>query len=46
MFTAAVVTGSKQPEAAKRLIDFLASELTSAAIEKSGMEPVGKRSIR
>jgi molybdate transport system substrate-binding protein len=46
VFTAATVSGSNQPAAAKRLIEFLASERTSAAIEKSGMEPVGKRSMR
>jgi molybdate transport system substrate-binding protein len=46
VFAAAIVTGSNQPDAGKRLIEFLASERTSAAIKKSGMEPVGKRSMR
>ena len=39
VFTAAVVTGSKELEAAKRLIAFLASERSTAAIRESGMEP-------
>ncbi len=40
VFAAAVVTGAKQPDAAKRLIQFLASDRTAAAIEKSGMDRV------
>jgi molybdate transport system substrate-binding protein len=40
VFVAAVLSGSKQLEPSKRLIDFLASDRTSAAIERSGMEPV------
>lgn len=43
VFAAAIVTGSKEREAAKRLVEFLASERASAPIRKSGMEPVGKR---
>ena len=39
MFSAAVVKGSAQPEAAKRLIQFLASGRAAAAITKNGMEP-------
>jgi molybdate transport system substrate-binding protein len=39
MFSAAIVRGSSEPDAAKRLIDFLASARASAAIAKSGMEP-------
>jgi molybdate transport system substrate-binding protein len=39
VFTAAMVTGSKEPESSKRLIAFLASENATAAIKKSGMEP-------
>jgi molybdate transport system substrate-binding protein len=39
VFTAAIVAGSKQTEAAKRLIAFLASEDARATIRKSGMEP-------
>ncbi len=40
VFAAAVVTGAKAPEAAKRLIQFLTSEHTAVAIEKSGMDRV------
>ena len=43
VFTAAVVKGSKEPEASKRLIAFLASENARAAIKKSGMEPSRSR---
>ena len=43
VFSAAMVTGSKQPEASKRLIAFLASEGATAAIKKSGMEPLRSR---
>ena len=39
VFSAAMVAGSRQPEASKRLIAFLASENARAAIRKSGMEP-------
>jgi molybdate transport system substrate-binding protein len=39
VFTAAMVTGSKDREASKRLIAFLASESASMAIRRSGMEP-------
>ena len=40
IFAAAVVAGSKEMEAARRLIAFLASERASATIRASGMEPV------
>ena len=43
VFAAAVVAGSKELEASKRLIEFLASERASGAIKSSGMEPLGKR---
>jgi len=43
LFSAAVVAGSKEADAGKRLIEFLASDGASAAIQKSGMEPLGKR---
>jgi molybdate transport system substrate-binding protein len=43
VFGAAMVAGSKEPDAARELIDFLASERASAMIRKSGMEPLGKR---
>lgn len=39
-FSAAIVTGSKQIEACKRLIAFLTSARAAEAIRKSGMEPV------
>ena len=43
MFSAAIVQGSKQADAAKRLIQFLASDRAAAAIRKNGMEPAGGR---
>lgn len=43
VFAAAVVAGSKEPDAAKRLIAFLASERAAATIRSSGMEPLGNR---
>jgi molybdate transport system substrate-binding protein len=42
VFSAAVVTGAKQSDAAKKLIAFLASQGAADAIKHSGMEPVGK----
>lgn len=42
VFAAAVVAGSSEVEAAKRLIAFLASERASDAIRRSGMEPLTK----
>ncbi len=39
VFSAAVVAGSKQVEASKRLIEFFTSGDATAAIRKSGMEP-------
>jgi molybdate transport system substrate-binding protein len=39
VFTTALLAGSKEPEASKRLIAFLASESAMKAIRKSGMEP-------
>jgi molybdate transport system substrate-binding protein len=38
VFAAAVVKGAKDPKAAKRLIDFLASEKATPAVEKTGMK--------
>jgi molybdate transport system substrate-binding protein len=46
VFAAAIVAGSDHLEEAKRLIDFLASGLAAAAIEKSGMELLGNRHAR
>jgi len=43
VFAAAVVAGSNEFEAAKRLIAFLISEHASETIRSSGMEPLGKR---
>ncbi len=40
VYSAAVVAGSKAIEASKRLIAFLSSERATAAIRKSGMEPM------
>jgi len=40
MFTAAIVNTSRRPEHARRLIEFLASGKTAAAIINSGMGPV------
>jgi molybdate transport system substrate-binding protein len=37
-FAAAVVKGAKDPDAAKRLIAFLASEKATPAVEKTGMK--------
>ena len=41
VFVAAVVTGAKEVDAAKRLIAFLSSEGAFAAIRSGGMEPLG-----
>ena len=41
VFAAAVVKGTKNPEASKRLIDFLASEKATPTVEKSGMKRPG-----
>ena len=43
VYAAAVVTGSKQADASKRLIVFLSSDRAAAAIKKSGMEPLRAR---
>ena len=40
VFSAAVVAGSKEIEASKRLIEFLASPRASEGIKSSGMEPL------
>ena len=42
-FAAAVVAGSNELEASRRLIAFLASDRAAAAIRNNGMEPVEKR---
>jgi molybdate transport system substrate-binding protein len=43
VFSAAVVTGSKEITTSKRLITFLSSTSATAAIRKSGMEPAHPR---
>jgi len=43
VFAAAVLAGSNEVEAARRLIAFLASERAFGAIRDSGMEPLAKR---
>jgi molybdate transport system substrate-binding protein len=43
VFTAAIVGSTHHSEQAKRLIEFLASDQTTAAIKNSGMTPVGNR---
>jgi len=43
VYAAAIIAGSKQTEASRRLISFLSSEPTAAAIKKSGMEPSRRR---
>jgi molybdate transport system substrate-binding protein len=43
VFSAAIVAGAKEVESAKRLIAFLASQSASAAIKRSGMEPLGRK---
>ena len=43
VFAAAMVDTSRRVKQAKRLIEFLASERTDAAIAKSGMERAGRR---
>jgi molybdate transport system substrate-binding protein len=44
IFAAAVVAGSKEIEAAKQLIAFLASERASGTIRSCGMEPLSRAS--
>jgi molybdate transport system substrate-binding protein len=46
VFAAAIVAGSDRRDEAQRLIDFLASAHAAAAIEQSGMEPLGNRAAR
>jgi molybdate transport system substrate-binding protein len=43
VFSAGVVAGTGEIESAKRLIAFLASQSASAAIKRSGMEPLSRR---
>ena len=43
MFGAAVVAGSKEADAGKKLIAFLSSGRVAAAVRQNGMEPAAKR---
>ena len=43
VFTAAMVKTAQNPEQAGKLIEFLASDQTKAAIKNAGMQPVGNR---
>jgi molybdate transport system substrate-binding protein len=43
VFAAAVVSSAAQPEAARKLIAFLASAAAAGAVRGSGMEPLGPR---
>ena len=43
VFSAAIVAGAKQTDAAKKLIAFLASQSAADAIKHSGMEPLNSR---
>jgi molybdate transport system substrate-binding protein len=40
VFSAGIATGSKEPEAGRALITFLASPAAAAAVTKSGLEPM------
>ncbi len=40
VFSAGIVVGTKEPEAARSLITFLASPSAAAAIKESGLEPI------
>lgn len=42
VFSAGIVVGSKEPAAAKALIDFLSSDAAAPALKKSGLEPIRK----
>jgi molybdate transport system substrate-binding protein len=46
IFSAGIVVGSREPEAAKALINFLASPAAAATIRESGMEPMVTRRTR
>ena len=43
VFTASITATAQHPEQAKRFIEYLASGQTTAAIENSGMQPLGHR---
>jgi molybdate transport system substrate-binding protein len=46
LFTAAIVKTAHNTEQARQLIEFLASEASTAAIKNSGMTPAGNRSTQ
>jgi molybdate transport system substrate-binding protein len=46
LYAAAIVAGSKEPEASKRLIAFLSSDRSTVAIKKSGLERLKRPSTR
>jgi molybdate transport system substrate-binding protein len=46
VFSAGIVVGSKEPEAARALIAYLASPKAAAAVRESGMEPVTQAGSR
>ena len=43
VYAAAIVVGSKETEAARQLIAFLSSDVTTAALKNNGMEPSKRR---
>jgi molybdate transport system substrate-binding protein len=43
VFSTAMVAGAKEPESARRLLEFLTSESAKTAIRKHGMEPARSR---
>lgn len=43
VYAAAIVAGSKEPEASRRLIAYLSSDAATAAIKESGMEPARRQ---
>jgi len=43
VFSAAIVSGSKEPDVSKRVLEFLTSEKANSAIKESGMEPPKSR---
>jgi molybdate transport system substrate-binding protein len=43
VYAAAIVAGSREPDASRRLIAFLASPNATAAIKNSGMDPLERR---
>jgi len=46
VFSAGILSNSREPEAAGALIRFLASPVAAGAIAESGMEPLGAAARR